>query len=379
MGAIVSTCAFPDVKSSYEPDDVDGLVFIPLGDKKHPDYQIAVKPLLKPGVNYTIIYSHGNAEDIGQLGTVSTFLSIELKCNVIVYDYPGYGLSSGKPSDKSLCMAALAVYRYATNTLKIPPESIISYGRSIGSVAATHIAFTHKNVAGLVLQSPLASAYRVVFKVKSTLLFDQFRNVDKVKTITTPVLIIHGRKDQIIPFHNAETLLANSPTAVTPLFLDNARHNNILSHFCVDLMLRLKRFVQFEIRKYSHSYTVTVPPQEIGLGRMGPSHISSSSFVGERRRLTDHSRRTTYTPASTLATGKDSESEEDEDIIASRMKFGKKNKKRDKMKESDVEEGVPTAAVLAAEKVALAHSSRSSTTADGESSTYLVEREEDSF
>lgn len=76
-----------------------------------------------------------------------------LDCNVIGYDYAGFGISGGSLSEKRLMQDAETVYRYAVTSLKIRPQQLILHGQSLGTVASLHLASKFR-VAGLVLISP---------------------------------------------------------------------------------------------------------------------------------------------------------------------------------------------------------------------------------
>ena len=91
------------------------------------------------------------------------------------------------------------VYLYITENLSIDPESIILFGRSIGSGPTCYLAEKYP-VAGVILHSPLASILRVVVNIRWTLPFDYFPNVDRVAKMECPVFVIHGTRDEIIPF-----------------------------------------------------------------------------------------------------------------------------------------------------------------------------------
>jgi len=82
---------------------------------------------------FTIIYSHGNAEDLGgnfeQLHNLADLLS----CNVFAYEYPGYGIAEGEPSEGGCYAAAEAAYKHVTNELGVDAGDVVLYGRSLGS------------------------------------------------------------------------------------------------------------------------------------------------------------------------------------------------------------------------------------------------------
>lgn len=175
---------------------------------------------------HTILFSHGNAED---LGTATLFLE-ELRnagFAVFAYDYRGYGTSEGKPSEENAYQDAQTAYRYVTEELKIPPEKIIVHGRSLGGAVAVDLAAREK-CGGLIVESSFVSAFRVVTKYP-IFPFDKFQSLKKISRVKCPVLFIHGRRDSLIPFWHAEQLIAAANEPKFSLWIDEAGHNNIYS------------------------------------------------------------------------------------------------------------------------------------------------------
>ena len=133
------------------------------------------------------------------------------------------------------------MYLYLTDNLNIPPDNIIAYGRSIGSGPSCFLGERYE-IAGVVLHSPLCSALRVIFNLRWTLPFDKFPNIDRIKNIDCPVYIIHGRRDEVVPFYHAQELYANSKHQYPPYYVDGAGHNNV-EKFAHDYMARIKQFL----------------------------------------------------------------------------------------------------------------------------------------
>jgi fermentation-respiration switch protein FrsA (DUF1100 family) len=191
----------------------------------------------------TVLFSHGNAEDIGLIYDWFTIFSDRLNVNVFLYEYEGYGRSRGnrsfnvenKPNDASCYEDIDAAWNYLTKTLRVDSSSIVIYGRSLGSGPSCYLAerlsHQHVTIGGLVLQSPLLSVYRVAFDFRFTLPWDMFPNVDRVANITTPTWILHGTKDEIVPFWNGEQLFLACPLKfrAKPYWADGAGHNNVES------------------------------------------------------------------------------------------------------------------------------------------------------
>jgi fermentation-respiration switch protein FrsA (DUF1100 family) len=186
--------------------------------------KISAKFYPNPNATHTILFCHGNAED---LKTAESMLK-EFQKNgfaVLVYDYRGYGTSEGYPTEENVYRDADAAYEYLTNALNIPPEKIIIQGRSLGGAAAIDLA-VYKKVGGLIVESSFVSAFRVLTTYQITP-FDKFRNLSKIKNIACPILFIHGKNDQIIPFWHGEKLFTEANEPKFSLWIDEAGHNNI--------------------------------------------------------------------------------------------------------------------------------------------------------
>jgi fermentation-respiration switch protein FrsA (DUF1100 family) len=188
--------------------------------------RISARFFQNPFAEHTILFSHGNAEDIG---TAAFFLE-ELRnagFAIFAYDYRGYGTSEGKPSEENAYQDAQTAYSYLIGELKIPPEKIIVHGRSLGGAVAIDLAAREK-CGGLIVESSFVSAFRVVTKYP-IFPFDKFQSLKKIGQIKCPVLFIHGRKDSLIPFWHAERLIAAANEPKFSLWIDEGDHNNIFS------------------------------------------------------------------------------------------------------------------------------------------------------
>ena len=123
---------------------------------------------------FTILFSHGNAIDLGQMSSFYVGLGSRIKCNIFSYDYAGYGASRGKPSEKNLYADIDAAWQALRTRYCISPENIILYGQSIGTVPTVDLASRYQ-VGAVILHSPLMSGMRVAFpNTKRTWFFDSF-------------------------------------------------------------------------------------------------------------------------------------------------------------------------------------------------------------
>lgn len=181
--------------------------------------------LESPGAKYTILYSHGNAEDLGWNRDLLEEYH-RRGFNVLGYDYQGYGLSEGKPSERNAYEDEEAAFEYLVNEKKIPPERIIAVGQSLGGAMAIDLASKHK-LGGLIVQSSFTSAFRVLTRMP-IIPFDKFNSLSKIKRVSCPVLIIHGKVDTVIGFWNGELLYAASPAPKQKWWVERGNHNDIL-------------------------------------------------------------------------------------------------------------------------------------------------------
>lgn len=210
---------FPAPEPSYT--DSDEVIRMKISN----DREVVAIDLENPGAEYTILYSHGNGED---LGMIRPFLD-ELRNRgfaVFAYDYPGYGLSTGSPSEPGAHEAAAMAYRYLVSVKQVDPSKIILFGRSLGSGPSWKLAATQP-VAGMIIDGGFASTFRCVTKYK-LLPWDVFDNLALVGEVDCPVLLMHGKQDRTVPFHHAQRMNQAYEGPISTLFIDEAGHNNLV-------------------------------------------------------------------------------------------------------------------------------------------------------
>ncbi len=188
------------------------------------DQSISALHLHDDSYDTTIIFIHGNAEDIGHIRPLIESLHA-WGFNVLAYDYRGYGTSGGRPSESHAYEDIRAVYRYLTENCAVSPDSIILYGRSIGSGSAVYLA-AEQPVGGLVLESAFTSVFRVVFPF-SPFPFDRFPNLKRIERIQCPLLIMHGQQDAVIPFRHGVDLFHAAPEPKQSFWVESAGHNDL--------------------------------------------------------------------------------------------------------------------------------------------------------
>lgn len=214
----------------------DGKIFLPqpssysdtsdiLKITTHDQIQLSAVYLPNPASQYTIVYIHGNAEDLGDIQPVLQQLH-KIGFSVFAYDYRGYGTSQGKPSERHAYRDMETVYNYLIQQLGVPAQKIIAFGRSVGGGSAVDLA-ARQPLAGLIMESSFTSAFRVILPFP-ILPFDKFRNLGKIKKVKCPVLVMHGKADDVIPFQHGQKLFRAASEPKLSLWVSDAGHNDFM-------------------------------------------------------------------------------------------------------------------------------------------------------
>ncbi|MBD1868415.1 alpha/beta hydrolase [Cyanobacteria bacterium FACHB-471] len=203
--------------ASYQ--DTENILKLPVSDSE----KISATYLPNPEADYTLLYIHGNAEDLGDIQPVLIRLQ-SWGFGVFAYDYRGYGTSDGKPSERNAYEEAETAYQYLTQQLGVSPDKVILYGRSVGGGSAVELATRH-SVAGLILESTFTSAFRVVVPIP-ILPFDKFPSVQRIAQVDCPVLVMHGEADADIPVEHGRSLYDAAPEPKLSLWVEGAGHND---------------------------------------------------------------------------------------------------------------------------------------------------------
>ncbi len=203
---------FPAPRPSYAVTAPD-LIRLPLaggGD-------VAALWLPHPGAQTAILYFHGNGQDLGGIRARMDFIRTNSGCAVLAVDYPGYGLSAGKPSEDGTLRAADAAFGHLSGVRGFSQENIVLWGTSLGSGPAVDLA-SRRHVKGVILEAPFTSTFRTVTKVK-IVPFDRFDNRAKIDRVQSPLLIIHGDRDSVVPFEQGKELIAAAVNAPVRRFV----------------------------------------------------------------------------------------------------------------------------------------------------------------
>lgn len=161
---------------------------------------------------FTILFCHGNAGNISHRIEKILLLN-KLGLDVLIFDYRGYGRSSGSPSEQGFYRDVEAVYSFLVSKRNVSPDRIISYGESLGGAVAVDLASRRKTRA-LIVEATFSSAKdvaRTVYPFLPTFLVSsKFDSARKIKKISIPKLIIHSQNDEIIPFSQSKKLFTVS-------------------------------------------------------------------------------------------------------------------------------------------------------------------------
>jgi len=170
----------------------------------------------------TVLFCHGNGGNLSdRLDTIVVFH--HWRMNVFIFDYRGYGNSTGKPTEQGTYLDARAAWNYLTEARGIPPDRIALYGRSLGAAVASHLA-VDVHPPALIMESTFTSApdmAAVMFPWLPGRLVCRFRydNLERIGQVRCPVLIAHGGGDRMIPYAQGRRLYeaANRPKTFVEL------------------------------------------------------------------------------------------------------------------------------------------------------------------
>lgn len=182
------------------------------------------------GARGTLLYLHGNGGNIGhRLDPIEVFHRLGL--NILIFDYRGYGASTGRPNEAGTYEDALAAWRHLTETRRIPPNEIVLFGESLGGSIAAWLAARHPPAA-LIIYASFTSAVGMaqeLFPYYPARLLVRYRydTLGSLATVTCPLLILHSPEDEIIPYSHGQALFSAAQGPKRLLALSGG-HNDAL-------------------------------------------------------------------------------------------------------------------------------------------------------
>jgi fermentation-respiration switch protein FrsA (DUF1100 family) len=189
----------------------------------------------------TLVYFHGNAGSLeNRIHKLNHFQDMNI--NFLIVAWRGFNGNKGKPSEKGLYVDGKSTIDWLIKK-GVDEKNLILYGESLGTGVASHLA-QNKNYAGVILETPFTSMIDAAknfypYIPVNLLLKDKFENYKKVKNINSPILIMHGEVDQIVPFSMGKKIyeLANNPK-----YSYFTKYDNHMMEYDENLILALKSF-----------------------------------------------------------------------------------------------------------------------------------------
>ena len=195
-------------------DNIDLLSWLHIGDKNLP----------------FLIYFHGNSFHIGDRAyRIQKY--IDKNWNVLLVSWRGFGGNKGNPTEKNLYKDGEAVLRWISANTEFKHNQIILYGESLGSGIAVELGVKY-DFLSVVLEAPFTSISDIAkkrYKIFPTkfLVKDKFDNLSKIDKLRSPLLIISGKRDEIVPHDHSIQLLNRAKVKKKSVFIDEAIHNNL--------------------------------------------------------------------------------------------------------------------------------------------------------
>ena len=222
---------FPDRTVRATPADV-GLPYEDLYLETKDGVRLNAWFVPKPGARATMLWFHGNAGNMGDRVAQIKIYHQRWSVSQMLIDYRGYGKSGGEVSEEGTYEDGRAAMAYVTEDKGISPQALVLFGRSIGAAIAVQMA-TEFKAAGLILETPFTSIrdmarrhYPLIGRAYP--LSIRYASIDKIAQVTMPLLVLHGDRDDIVPFGQGERLFqaANEPKRF--FTISGAGHNDIL-------------------------------------------------------------------------------------------------------------------------------------------------------
>lgn len=184
-----------------------------------------------PDAKGTVLFFHGNAGNISHRINYLTMFK-RLGYDTLLFDYRGYGQSSGTPSESGTYLDAQAAWHYLTTTKEIAPERIVLFGESLGGAVATWLAAREKPGL-LVLASTFTSAPELAGEIYPFLPVRwisrfAYNTLASLQLVSCPVFIAHSPQDDIVPFHHGERLFQTAPEPKQFLLLEGGHNTGFI-------------------------------------------------------------------------------------------------------------------------------------------------------
>ncbi len=199
-----------------------------------------------PASKQVLLWFHGNAENIGY-GLEHLRALAKIGVNILAVDYRGYGRSEGKPDEAGVYHDADAAYDYLIKQRHFRAQDIIIYGHSLGGAVAVNLA-SRRPCGGLIVQSSFTTARAMARRIFAIPLIEyvvksRFDSHQKIRDVHAPILIVHGTRDDVVPFAMGQQLFRAAPEPKRFYPIEGAGHNNLMEVGGESYLACLQRFV----------------------------------------------------------------------------------------------------------------------------------------
>jgi len=176
-------------------------------------YGLYLPPREPHGAAPLLMFMHGNGE-LADYWPEEFTVPRAWGIGALLVEYPGYGRAPGAPSEQSITESVLALYDWAANNPRVDAKRIVAYGRSLGGGAAVRLA-VNRPVAALILESTFTSVadFAAGYMAPAFLIRDPFDSRKTLASYRGRLLVIHGRRDTIVPFEHGRELASIVPGA----------------------------------------------------------------------------------------------------------------------------------------------------------------------
>jgi len=226
-------------------------IWLDLGEDKVHGWWIPTAKSSAPA----LIYFHGNGSNLGDLTEIVAIFH-QLEVSVLLIDYRGYGKSSPIfPNEARVYEDAEATWQYVTQVRKVEPARVFVYGHSLGGAIALDLAVKHPEMAGLITEGTFTSIGDMAGHMPGLKIFplnlvitQRFDSINKIESLQTPILILHGTDDGVIPPLMANELFAAAPEPKQLKIFNRAGHSNLPELGAQKYLQTLKQFIQTNSR-----------------------------------------------------------------------------------------------------------------------------------
>ncbi len=187
--------------------------------------------LPRDGARWSVLFCHGNAGNISHRLERARLMQQRLAASVLLFDYRGFGRSSGSPDEDGTYRDARAAYRHLVEERRIASGRLVLWGESLGAAVAVQLAVEQPSAA-VVLESPFTSnpdmaraAYPFLPPV-GRLIRTRYETLSKVKGLRVPLLVLHGERDEIVPFAQGRRVFLAAPEPKRFFAIPGAGHND---------------------------------------------------------------------------------------------------------------------------------------------------------